>query len=127
MVEANDGGFVLAGYSESNDFDITDNHGSYDYWVVKINNVGELVWKKSYGGSEIDQAYGIVKTNNNTYLVAGISNSLDFDISSNIDEIKAILDEFRDDFNQQHFIRDKEFIVNWQFFDEKINNLLVLV
>lgn len=84
MVEANDGGFVLAGYSESNDFDITDNHGSYDYWVVKINNVGELVWKKSYGGSEIDQAYGIVKTNNNTYLVAGVSNSLDFDISSNI-------------------------------------------
>lgn len=83
VVEANDGGFVMVGYSESNDFDVTDNHGSYDYWVVKINSVGNLVWKKSYGGSELDQAYGIAKNINNTYLITGTSNSLDGDISSN--------------------------------------------
>jgi magnesium-protoporphyrin IX monomethyl ester (oxidative) cyclase len=49
----------------------------------------------------------------------------EIDISSNIDEIKAILNEFRDDFNQQHFIRDKEFIVNWQFFDEQTKLLFI--
>lgn len=83
VVQANDGGFVMVGYSESNDFDVTDNHGSYDYWVVKVNNNGDLVWKKSYGGSELDQAYGIEKSINNTYLLVGTSNSLDYDISSN--------------------------------------------
>ncbi|WP_339889054.1 hypothetical protein [uncultured Flavobacterium sp.] len=83
VVEANDGGFVMVGYSESSDFDANDNHGSYDYWAVKVNSVGELVWKKSYGGSELDQAYGIVKNINNTYLITGTSNSLDGDISSN--------------------------------------------
>ena len=35
------------------------------------------------------------------------------DISSNTEEIQAILDEFRADYNQQHFIRDKEFVMNW--------------
>ena len=83
VVEANDGGFVMIGYSESSDFDVTDNHGSYDYWVVKVDSNGNLVWKKSYGGSELDQAYGIAKNINNTYLIAGTSNSLDGDISSN--------------------------------------------
>ena len=83
VVEANDGGFVMVGYSESNDFDADDNHGSYDYWVVKVNAIGDLVWKKSYGGSELDQAYGIVKNINNTYIICGTSNSMDGDVSSN--------------------------------------------
>jgi hypothetical protein len=83
VVEANDGGFVMTGYSESNDFDVNDNNGSYDYWVVKINSQGGLVWKKSYGGSELDQAYGIAKSINNTYIITGTSNSMDGNISSN--------------------------------------------
>lgn len=83
VVEANDGGFVLVGYSESNDFDADDNKGSYDYWVVKVDAVGSLVWKKSYGGSELDQAYGIAKNTNNTYIITGTSNSTDGAISSN--------------------------------------------
>jgi hypothetical protein len=83
VVEANDGGFVMVGYSESSNFDVNDNHGSYDYWVVKINATGDLIWKKSYGGSELDQAYGIVKNLNNTYLITGTSNSMDGDISLN--------------------------------------------
>lgn len=80
VVEANDGGFVMVGYSESNDFDVNDNKGSYDYWVVKVKADGILDWKKSYGGSDIDQAYGILKVNNN-YIISGNSNSQDGDVS----------------------------------------------
>lgn len=47
------------------------------------------------------------------------------DISANIEEVKSILDEFRDDFNQQHFIRDKEFIVDWSHFDDKTKELFI--
>ena len=83
VVEANDGGFVMAGFSESDDFDVNDSHGSYDYWVVKVSAFGDLVWKKTYGGSQIDQAYGIEKNINNTYIITGTSNSTDGDISSN--------------------------------------------
>jgi hypothetical protein len=82
VVQSNDGGLILVGYSESSDYDVTDNHGSYDYWVLKLSISGDLIWKKSYGGSGLDQAYGIAKTNNNSYLIAGTSNSLDGDVSS---------------------------------------------
>ncbi|WP_320814968.1 hypothetical protein [Flavobacterium sp.] len=83
VVESKDKGLIMVGYSESSDFDVTDNHGGYDYWVIKINSTGNLVWKKSFGGSGLDQAYGIAKSINNTYLIAGTSNSTDGDISSN--------------------------------------------
>ena len=47
------------------------------------------------------------------------------DISSNTEEIQAILDEFRADYNQQHFIRDKEFVMSWEQFDEKTRALFI--
>jgi hypothetical protein len=82
-VQSNDGGLIMVGYSESNDFDVTDNHGGYDYWIIKLSITGNLIWKKSYGGSGLDQAFGIAKTNNNSYLIVGTSNSEDGDVTSN--------------------------------------------
>src|SRR5690606_33407927 len=37
-----DGGYILAGYSHSNDGDVTGNHGGYDCWIVKLypDNLG---------------------------------------------------------------------------------------
>lgn len=81
IVEANDGGIVMVGYSESSDFDIEGAKGSYDYWVIKIDENGHLHWKKNFGGSDIDQAYGVVKTDYNSYIIVGQSNSTDGDIS----------------------------------------------
>lgn len=81
VVQANDGGILMCGYTESEDFDITDSHGSYDYWVVKLHGDGMLHWKKTYGGSGIDQAFGIEKTNNNSYIIVGRSNSEDGDVT----------------------------------------------
>jgi len=83
-VQADDGGFVITGFSESNDFDISNNQGSYDYWVIKLDVSGNLIWEKSIGGTEIDQSRGIVKTEDNAYIIAGNSFSTDGDISSNI-------------------------------------------
>jgi gliding motility-associated-like protein len=45
-----DGGYMLMGSSNSNDFDVTGNHGGYDCWIVKINASGAIQWQKSYGG-----------------------------------------------------------------------------
>jgi len=35
--QTSDGGFIVAGSSSSIDGDVTGNHGSYDYWVVKLS------------------------------------------------------------------------------------------
>ena len=49
----------------------------------------------------------------------------ELDISSNVKEIETIIEEFRVDYNRDHFIRDKEFLNTWDFFDEKTRNIFI--
>ena len=49
----------------------------------------------------------------------------ELDISSNIEEIESIVEEFRIDYNRDHFIRDKEFLTSWDFFDDKTRNIFI--
>jgi magnesium-protoporphyrin IX monomethyl ester (oxidative) cyclase len=49
----------------------------------------------------------------------------ELDVSSNVKEIEAIVEEFRIDYNRDHFIRDKEFLNTWDFFDEKTRNIFI--
>lgn len=78
-----DGGYILAGYSGSDNGDVTGNHASDDYWVVKLDQSGNIQWQKSLGGSGLDQANFIQQTSDGGYIVAGISNSNDGDVTGN--------------------------------------------
>ena len=78
-----DGGFILAGFSDSNDGDVSANHGGNDYWVVKLDDTGNITWQKSLGGSNDDFAYSIQLTADGGYVVAGQSASNDGDVSGN--------------------------------------------
>ena len=49
----------------------------------------------------------------------------ELDISENKEEIEAIVEEFRIDYNRDHFIRDKEFLTKWDYFDEKTRNIFI--
>ena len=49
----------------------------------------------------------------------------ELDVSSNEQEIKAIVEEFRVDYNRDHFIRDKEFLNTWDSFDEATRNIFI--
>jgi hypothetical protein len=77
------GGYILAGYSNSNDGDVSGNHGLTDYWLVKLNNIGTIEWQKTLGGTAVEIAYSIYQTNDGGYIVAGSSNSNDGDVSGN--------------------------------------------
>jgi hypothetical protein len=84
VVQTDDGGFIMAGASESSDFDITDDKGSYDFWVIKVSAGGEKVWTKSYGGSEIDIGYSITKASDGNFIIVGDTRSIDKDVSNPI-------------------------------------------
>ena len=99
VTQASDGGYVMIGASESDDFDITDSRGSYDYWAVKVSDQGALQWTKSFGGTAIDIAYDIVLTQNGNYLVAGDARSNDLDVSTNMGNADAWLLEITDEGN----------------------------
>ena len=49
----------------------------------------------------------------------------ELDVSSNKEEIEAIVEEFRIDYNRDHFIRDKEFLNTWDFFDDKTRTIFI--
>ncbi len=82
IVQTQDNGFLIVGASESADFDVTDNKGGHDFWVVKVNAAGDKIWTKSYGGIEIDNGYAITATQDGNYLFVGDTRSFDGDITN---------------------------------------------
>ena len=82
-IQTEDNGYIIVGSSDSNDVDVANNKGSYDFWVIKISNTGDLVWEKSFGGSEIDEARAISNTADGNYLVVGDTRSANIDVSQN--------------------------------------------
>ena len=83
VVQTNDGGFVMAGFTESDDYDISNTNGSYDFWVVKVDSFGNLVWEHSFGGEGIEVSYDIAKTSDNGFVVVGNTFSANGDILVN--------------------------------------------
>lgn len=75
-------GYVVAGNTESNDGDVTGNHGGNDYWMVRFSQTGNLQWQKTMGGNEpAETANEVLKTDDDGYLLVGESNSSDGDVS----------------------------------------------
>lgn len=72
-----DGGYICGGESSSNiSGDKTENSkGQKDYWAIKLNNTGEIVWQKTLGGSLDDIIYTIEQTPGNGYIIGGYSDS----------------------------------------------------
>jgi len=81
--QTSDGGYIVAGYSSSTDGDVTGNHDSTDFWVVKLNSVGTIQWQKALGGTDYDWASSIQQTSDGGYIVAGWSESTDGDVTGN--------------------------------------------
>jgi len=82
ITNTNDNGYVLTGYTGSNDGDfIGMNKGYSDIFVMKLNSNGDIVWKKTYGGSDFDYGYSIITTNDGGYVLTGGTYSNDGDFS----------------------------------------------
>lgn len=75
--ETTDGGFILAGYSNSGiSGDKTELcQGGDDYWVIKLDASGSIQWQNNIGGSNYDYLYSIQQTTDGGYVLGGSSNS----------------------------------------------------
>ncbi len=78
-----DSGNILAGYALSSNDDVSGNHGSADFWVVKITATGAIEWQKCYGGSGDEEAFDVRQTTDSGYIVVGYTYSNDGDASEN--------------------------------------------
>ena len=64
-----DGGYIVAGYTESF------GAGGSDGWVLKLDNSGNIVWQKTYGGNNNDDFRSVYQTTDGGYIVAGYTES----------------------------------------------------
>jgi predicted secreted protein len=87
--ETSDGGFIVAGETQSF------GAGSSDYWVLKLDADGNVIWQKAYGGDSVEVARSIQETSDGGFIVAGRTYSygasnydgwvLKLDASGNVD------------------------------------------
>ncbi len=77
-----DNGYMVAGSTKSNDGDISSNHGSVDAWLVKIDNSGNLLWEKCFGGTKSEFFARIFQDTEGYLYLIGNSTSSDGDISN---------------------------------------------
>ena len=76
-----DGGYILGGYSKS---DMSGDKTQplwgipgtdWDYWIVKIDTLGNKQWDKDFGGTDLDELFNVSQTTDGGYLLSGDSYS----------------------------------------------------
>jgi hypothetical protein len=78
-----DGGYIVTGFTLSNDGDVSGNHGQGDLWLIKLNSSGALVWQKTFGGTLNEYAESIQQTSDGGYIMAGMAASANGDLTGN--------------------------------------------
>ncbi|OQA12056.1 MAG: hypothetical protein BWY67_00543 [Bacteroidetes bacterium ADurb.Bin397] len=75
--QTSDGGYIVGGFSQSDiSGDKTENsHGGSDYWIVKTDSLGNILWENTIGGSGNDYLLSIAQTSDGGYILGGNSNS----------------------------------------------------
>ncbi len=81
--QTTDGGYIVAGYTGSNNGNVSGYHGLRDAWVVKLDNTGAVQWQRCLGGSVYDEAYSVLQTADGGYMIAGYTGSTNGDVSGN--------------------------------------------
>lgn len=81
--QTSDGGYIIAGFTASSNGDVTLMHGYTDIWAVKIDASGTIQWQKTYGGTGWDQSRCIQQTPDGGYIIGGMSNSTNGDVTEN--------------------------------------------
>lgn len=124
-VELSDG-YIIVGSAASTDGDVVGNHseaGEFkeDYWVLRLETDGDLVWATCYGGTKDEDAREILLTADGTYFIGGSAKSNDGDVSAHYGEVS------RYDFWVIEIDEDGTLLVNKNFGGSNNDNLYDMV
>ncbi len=75
IIATPDGGYVFLGSTSSYK---TGGAGDYDFYLVKIDASGNMIWQKNYGGSDWDRGGSIIAAVDGGYLLSGWTSSPEF-------------------------------------------------
>ncbi len=80
-IETSDKGFLIGGSSKSGiSGDKTQSNWdptlhTWDFWIVKVDSLGNKEWDKRFGGTSDDEALSLLELKDHSYILAGSSNS----------------------------------------------------
>jgi len=84
IASTGDDGYLITGYTQSNDGFVDDNHGGRDVWLLGIDNSGMITSKRCYGGTSDDSGLAIVYNDiSGTAAITGRTSSNDGDVLGN--------------------------------------------
>lgn len=83
IIEISDGSFILSGNTNSTIGNVNGAVGNQDMWVVKLDPYGVVLYTKSFGGTNSEDGWQIIKTTNDKFVVAGSTSSNDIHAFSN--------------------------------------------
>jgi len=65
-----DGGFLIVGYTDSNI-----SSGDRDVWLLRVDSTGTILWQRTYGGTDADEGFKLLKLSDGNLLIPGYSES----------------------------------------------------
>ena len=76
-----DGNYLVTGFTQSNNGDVTNNYGSSDGWLLMVDSAGNLLNQKTFGGTKADRLYSTYETSPGSFMSVGFAQSKNFDLS----------------------------------------------
>jgi len=77
-----DFGFFLLSKTKSEDGDITNYWGEGDIWLAAIDSIGNFLWGRCYGGTNVEYPTNIIADGLGSYFIGGATSSNNGDVQS---------------------------------------------
>jgi len=83
IIESNEREYYVCGSATHDNGIVIGTHGGFDWWVIKIDSLGSLIWQKALGGSSDDAAGTLALGPDGGVIVMGEASSTDGDVTGN--------------------------------------------